>query len=96
MSDTAILLVDDRDENLLTLQAVLAPVDCRLVCARSGDEALRALLKDDFAVILLDVQMPGLDGFETAELIRARPRLWLETKISTFERSTTGSSGLKR
>jgi len=72
--DSAILLVDDRDENLLALEAVLAPTGCRLVKARSGDEALRALLKDDFAVILLDVQMPGLDGFETAELIRARER----------------------
>jgi PAS domain S-box-containing protein len=74
MRDTAVLLVDDRDENLLALEAVLAPTDCRLVSARSGDEALRALLKDDFAVILLDVQMPGLDGFETAEIIRARER----------------------
>jgi PAS domain S-box-containing protein len=72
--DTAILLVDDREENLLALEAVLEPTGCRLVSARSGDEALRALLKDDFAVILLDVQMPGLDGFETAELIRARER----------------------
>ena len=74
MRDTAILLVDDREENLLALEAVLEPTGCRLVSARSGDEALRALLKDDFAVILLDVQMPGLDGFETAELIRARER----------------------
>ncbi|MEA2191168.1 MAG: hypothetical protein QOI73_1289 [Solirubrobacteraceae bacterium] len=74
MRDAAILLVDDRDENLLALEAVLEPTGCRLVKARSGDEALRALLKDDFAVILLDVQMPGLDGFETAELIRARER----------------------
>jgi PAS domain S-box-containing protein len=72
--DAAILLVDDRDENLLALEAVLAPTGCRLVSASSGDDALRALLKDDFAVILLDVQMPGLDGFETAELIRARDR----------------------
>jgi PAS domain S-box-containing protein len=72
--DSAVLLVDDRDENLLALEAVLAPTGCRLVSARSGDEALRALLKDDFAVILLDVQMPGLDGFQTAELIRARER----------------------
>jgi PAS domain S-box-containing protein len=72
--DTAVLLVDDRDENLLALEAVLAPTGCRLVKARSGDDALRALLRDDFAVILLDVQMPGLDGFETAELIRARER----------------------
>ncbi|MEA2218169.1 MAG: hypothetical protein QOJ35_795 [Solirubrobacteraceae bacterium] len=74
MRDAAILLVDDRDENLLALEAVLAPTGCRLVSASSGDDALRALLKDDFAVILLDVQMPGLDGFETAELIRARDR----------------------
>ncbi len=74
MRDTAVLLVDDREENLLALEAVLEPTGCRLVSARSGDDALRALLKDDFAVILLDVQMPGLDGFETAELIRARER----------------------
>ena len=74
MRDSAVLLVDDRDENLLALEAVLEPTGCRLVSARSGDEALRALLKEDFAVILLDVQMPGLDGFETAELIRARDR----------------------
>ncbi|MEA2187413.1 MAG: hypothetical protein QOK16_2424 [Solirubrobacteraceae bacterium] len=74
MRDSAILLVDDHEENLLALEAVLEPTGCRLVSARSGDEALRALLKDDFAVILLDVQMPGLDGFETAELIRSRER----------------------
>jgi PAS domain S-box-containing protein len=72
--DSAVLLVDDREENLIALEAVLTPLGCRLVKARSGDEALRALLRDDFAVILLDVQMPGLDGFETAELIRARER----------------------
>jgi PAS domain S-box-containing protein len=72
--DAHILLVDDHEENLLALEAVLEPTGCRLVSARSGDDALRALLKDDFAVILLDVQMPGLDGFETAELIRARER----------------------
>ncbi len=74
MRDAAVLLVDDHEENLLALEAVLEPTACRLVSARSGDDALRALLKDDFAVILLDVQMPGLDGFETAELIRARER----------------------
>lgn len=74
MRDSAILLVDDRDDNLLALEAVLEPTGCRLAKARSGDEALRALLKDDFAVILLDVQMPGLDGFQTAELIRSRER----------------------
>ncbi len=73
-TDTAILLVDDHEENLLALEAVLEPTGYRLVRARSGDEALRALLRDEFAAILLDVQMPGIDGFETAELIRARER----------------------
>ena len=73
-SDTAILLVDDHEENLLALEAILEPTGHRLVRARSGDEALRALLRDEFAAILLDVQMPGIDGFETAELIRARER----------------------
>ena len=72
--DTAILLVDDREENLLALEAILEPTGYRLVKARSGDEALKAVLQDDFAAILLDVQMPGLDGFETAELIRMRER----------------------
>ncbi len=67
-----VLLVDDRRENLLALEAVLAPLNVRLVSAQSGEEALKALLNDDFAAILLDVQMPGMDGFETAELIRGR------------------------
>ena len=67
----AVLLVDDRTENLLALEAVLAPLPCRTVTAASGEEALRALLQEDFATILLDVQMPGLDGFETAEYVRA-------------------------
>ena len=61
-----ILLVDDRPENLLALEAILEPLDQTLVRAHSGDEALRKLLLHDFAVILLDVQMPGLNGFETA------------------------------
>ncbi|MGI9098408.1 MAG: SpoIIE family protein phosphatase [Solirubrobacteraceae bacterium] len=74
MRDSAILLVDDREENLLAVEAVLTPLGCRLVTARSGEQALKALLQDEFAVILLDVQMPGLDGFETAELIRGRER----------------------
>jgi PAS domain S-box-containing protein len=72
--DTAVLLVDDHEENLVALEAVLEPLGCRLHKARSGEEALKALLQDDFAVILLDVQMPGLDGFETAELVRGRER----------------------
>ncbi|MGI6120160.1 MAG: response regulator [Desulfosporosinus sp.] len=69
-----ILLIDDRQENLLCLEAVLKSPDYQLVFANSGENALRCLLKDDFAVILLDIQMPGMDGFETARLIRARKR----------------------
>jgi PAS domain S-box-containing protein len=69
-----VLLVDDREENLVALVAILEPLGQNLVLARSGDEALRALLHDDFAVILLDVQMPGMDGFATAELIKQRER----------------------
>jgi len=68
-----ILIVDDRSDKLLALQAVLASLDQNLVQARSGKEALRQLLKMDFAVILLDVSMPTMDGFETAGLIRQRP-----------------------
>jgi len=69
-----ILIVDDRRENLLALEAVLKSPDYELVFATSGEEALKCLLKDNFAVILLDVQMPGMDGFETAKLIRTRKR----------------------
>jgi len=69
-----ILLVDDRPENLVALEAVLGALDQTLVRATSGEEALKALLTEDFAVILLDVQMPGLDGFETAAHIKRRER----------------------
>ena len=69
-----ILLVDDTPENLVSLEAALDGLGEELVLARSGKEALRYLLNDDFAVILLDVRMPEMDGFETAELIRSRPR----------------------
>lgn len=71
---SAILLVDDRPENLVALEAVLQPLDARLVSVSSGKEALAAVLKEDFAVILLDVQMPGMDGFEAARYIRARDK----------------------
>jgi PAS domain S-box-containing protein len=69
-----ILIVDDREPNLLALEAVLEPLGEKLVKARSGREALRFLLHEDCALILLDVQMPDLDGFETAALIRERER----------------------
>ncbi|HZG36249.1 MAG TPA: ATP-binding protein [Gaiellaceae bacterium] len=69
-----ILLVDDRPENLLALDAILEPLGQELVRAESGEEALRELLHRDFACILLDVQMPRLDGFETAQLIKQRER----------------------
>jgi len=69
-----ILLVDDTPENLVSLEAALSGLGEDLVMAQSGKEALRHLLNDDFAAILLDVRMPEMDGFETAELIRSRPR----------------------
>ncbi len=67
-----ILMVDDRPDKLLALEATLASLGQNIVQARSGKEALRKLLQQDFAVILLDVCMPGMDGFETAALIRQR------------------------
>ena len=69
-----ILLVDDQPKNLLALSAILESLSENLVSANSGTQALRYLLNQDFAVILLDVQMPGMDGFETAALIRQRER----------------------
>jgi CheY-like chemotaxis protein len=69
-----ILLVDDRAENLLALEAILGVFNHELVRAGSGEEALKALLTEDFAVILLDVAMPGMDGLETAEHIKSRER----------------------
>ena len=69
-----VLLVDDRPDNLLALQAVLEPLDVELVSAGSGGEALAALLAEEFAAVVLDVQMPDMDGFETAQLIKGRER----------------------
>jgi CheY-like chemotaxis protein len=69
-----ILLVDDRPQNLLSLEAILAGLGQNLVRAGSGAEALKRVLERDFALILLDVQMPGMDGFETASLIRSREK----------------------
>ena len=67
-----ILLVDDRPDKLMALETVLAPLGENLVLARSGTEALRMLLSQNFALIVLDVNMPGMDGFETASLLRQR------------------------
>jgi signal transduction histidine kinase len=67
-----VLIVDDIDANLVALEAVLSSLRCRLVYARSGTEALAHLLREDFALILMDVQMPEMDGYETARLVRAR------------------------
>ena len=69
-----ILLVDDRAENLLALEAILTSLDQELIFARSGEAAVEAVLADEFAVILLDVVMPGMDGFETAGQIKQRGR----------------------
>ena len=69
-----ILIVDDRPENLVALEAILEPLGHPLTRAESGEEALRHVLTRDFAVILLDVQMPGLNGFETAQMIKSRER----------------------
>ena len=67
-----ILLVDDRPENLLAYRAILSELEVDLRFASSGEEALKSVLVNDFAVMLLDVNMPGIDGFETASLIRGR------------------------
>jgi two-component system sensor histidine kinase/response regulator len=70
----SILLVDDKPENLVALEELLRQPDRRLVRASSGNEALRLLLKHDFAVVLLDVEMPDMDGYETAQLMRSAER----------------------
>jgi PAS domain S-box-containing protein len=75
-----LLLVDDDQSNLLALQAILEPLGQELMLAQNGTEALRMCLEHDFAAILLDVRMPEMDGFETAEMIRARKRS-LQTPI---------------
>ena len=69
-----LLLVDDRPENLLALEAILEPLGQTLIRANSGPDALKQVLAEDFAAILLDVQMPGMNGFEVAEIIKSRER----------------------
>ena len=84
-----VLLVDDRPSNLMALQALLEALDCEITVAESGEEALQRLLVEEFDVILLDVQLPGLDGFEVAELIKQRERTRHVPLI--FLTATTGS-----
>ena len=69
-----VLLVDDRKDNLLALEAILQGLPVQTVAAHSGEEALKHLLVEDFALILLDAQMPDMDGFETARHIKRRER----------------------
>jgi CheY-like chemotaxis protein len=70
----SILIVDDNQANLVALDALLQPLGHRIVRARSGDEALKRLLDEDFALILMDVMMPGMDGFQTVALIKERKK----------------------
>ncbi|MFH1561972.1 MAG: response regulator [Nitrospirota bacterium] len=72
---TNILVVDDKQENLMAMEAVLAPLKANIIKAISGEEALSQLLHHEVAVILMDVSMPIMDGFETATLIRQRESL---------------------
>src|ERR1041384_7589403 len=85
-----ILLVDDKPDKLAALESVLTDLGANIITANSGKEALRLLLRYDFAVILLDVNMPIMDGFETATLIRERKRsehtpIIFVTALSTSE-----------
>ena len=101
-----LLLVDDSTANLTALEAALEPLGYRLISVTSGDLALRRLLKDDISVILLDVRMPGMDGFETAKRIKEReltaeiPIIFMSA-VSTqsgdvLEGFTTGAVGTPR
>src|SRR4051794_14883907 len=93
-----ILLVDDHPENLVAIEAVLSGEPYRLVRAYSGREALRCLLDEEFAVIVMDVQMPDMDGFETASIIRTRekskyiPIIFLSATSNKPEHYFTGYS----
>ena len=71
----SILLVDDDRDDLFAFETILEPLGLEIVCAESGEEALRKLLERDLSIILMDVMMPGMNGFETAALIRQRKKL---------------------
>lgn len=90
-----ILMVDDSREKLLAMESILESLGQNLVKVNSGPEALRVLLKQEFAVILLDVNMPGMDGFETASLIRQRPSLEHIPILFVTALSTTDSDIFK-
>lgn len=75
MDKQKILLVDDKPENLIALEAVLEDESRELIKAYSGNEALKVLLKEQVALVLLDVQMPGMDGFEVAELMHSNQKI---------------------
>ena len=74
MQEVKILIVDDKKENLISLERVLGDFDVEFVRASSGEEALKHTLKDEFAMAILDVQMPGMDGYETLEFMRQRKK----------------------
>ncbi len=91
MQAPSVLLVDDRPENLLALERLLEDMELGLVQATSGNEALGLLLEREFALVLLDVQMPGMDGYEVAQLMRQNEKtkhipIIFVTAISTEER----------
>ncbi|MBW8735157.1 MAG: response regulator, partial [Asticcacaulis sp.] len=94
-----ILLVDDRPENLLATEALLRPLGAQIVTAESGEAALGHVLEHTFAMVLLDVQMPGMDGFETAQLMQTRPSMQgvpivFVTAISKEDHFATRAAGL--
>ena len=90
-----ILMVDDSPTNLLALESILQAPDTNLIRASNGEEALRYLLDNEVAMILLDVYMPGLDGLETAELIRGREKS-RDIPIIFLTANTTGVRHLTR
>ena len=90
-----ILMVDDSPTNLLALDSILRGPDRNLIPISSGKDALRYLLDNEAAVVLLDVYMPGIDGFETAQLIRGREKS-RETPIIFLTANSTGVSHLSR
>ncbi len=96
MSQPLLLVVDDVEANLLSVHALLEGLPCGVVTARSGDEALRCILKTEFVAMLLDVQMPGMDGYEVAQIARSNPQtkdvpiIFLTAKQETKEDALRG------